>query len=360
MNRIKVYFGYNKTLEPKDKYTYVVGLVALLFISVYTILYILFIDSILVISISSFCVLEYILVFFLLKSKKYYQAKIIILFALITQVSVLAFFLFPQQAKLNYFYFLVTPITFLIYDANERKGRLAIISYNLIALLLLGMSEKLILNNTLIYMSEKSLHHYSTFSALANMTSIFGAYYLYATDLSKTHKDLKTLANTDSLTNIYNRRVLFDRGTELFAACSGFNKSFSFLILDIDHFKKVNDMYGHPVGDSVLVQITDLIKSNIRRYDVFARYGGEEFAIVCKNADDKDFMGKARHLKKLIQDYKFKGENEEVIKITVSMGIVSFSDNNYTSFEAMVQHADKALYIAKQEGRNRVVMLPSD
>ena len=357
MRKIAAFFGYSRALPTKKRYAYVVGLVSLIFITIYFVFYLIFVRSALVLSVSAFCILEYIASFFILRARKYYFANNLFVIALLLQVSLLVFIVFPISANINYFYFLIAPISFLIFDMGVKWEKISIIFYNTLALMLLALSELLPLEVGLIQIPQTSLRYFSIFSAVANIISIFIVYRSYAADLSRTHRDLHILASTDSLTNIANRRVLFEKGNELFLACAGLHHCFSLILLDIDHFKNINDQYGHPAGDAVLVQVTDLIKAHIRRNDIFARYGGEEFALICRNADLDDSMTIANHIKKLIQKSRFQTPNNGTVSLTISMGVVSFN-SRHESFDAMVQQADKALYHAKQSGRNKVVSAP--
>ena len=125
--------------------------------------------------------------------------------------------------------------------------------------------------------------------------------------------------------------------------------------MDVDFFKNVNDKYGHPVGDKVLIQITDIISSSIRKYDIFSRYGGEEFAVMCKNTNINQIRIIASYLKDTIQKHKFKVAEDEYITLTVSIGISVFNEN-YTSFSNMIHLADNALYKAKKTGRNKDII----
>lgn len=160
------------------------------------------------------------------------------------------------------------------------------------------------------------------------------------------------LANTDALTNSFNRRRLFEIGEELFNIYKKHNHGFSLMILDIDHFKRINDTYGHPVGDEVLREVSNLIEKSIRREDLLCRYGGEEFAILFKNLE-----GSKRETIEAIKDrigkHSFVISDDIVIELTISAGVVSSSDE-ITDFDDLVKKADALLYMAKQSGRNRI------
>jgi two-component system, cell cycle response regulator len=158
-------------------------------------------------------------------------------------------------------------------------------------------------------------------------------------------------ASYDSLTNIYNRtklNVLFSRQIETARVNSD---TFAFIMLDIDYFKSVNDNYGHLVGDEVLIQMTNLIKMNIRDSDIFARWGGEEFVLLLPHVSLKKAEEIANYLRTKIEADKF----PEIDSITCSFGVAGYKDGD--NIDSIIKRADSALYDAKNTGRNRVCTL---
>jgi diguanylate cyclase (GGDEF)-like protein len=136
--------------------------------------------------------------------------------------------------------------------------------------------------------------------------------------------------------------------------------SFAIILLDIDHFKYVNDTYGHPAGDAVLTEAAQRIKSCIRPYDTLGRYGGEEFLIVLPTADGPGAVCVAERIREAFESEPFVTERDK-IAITVSLGVAASGGRNTFNAEALLQLADEALYRAKQMGRNRVELaIPPD
>ena len=154
-------------------------------------------------------------------------------------------------------------------------------------------------------------------------------------------------ANFDALTKVYNRNMFHNLMDRKISLAKRESKSFVFIILDIDYFKKVNDVYGHLVGDDILVSMAMLIKSHIRDSDIFARWGGEEFVLSFDVGTSKG-MEIADTLRRHIQEMKF----EAVEHITCSFGLTTFKADD--TLESLTQRADKALYEAKNSGRNKV------
>jgi len=164
--------------------------------------------------------------------------------------------------------------------------------------------------------------------------------------------ELRELSITDSLTKVYNRRYFFESTKILLSISKRENNNLSFLMIDIDYFKNVNDTYGHQIGDYVLIQLSKKIKSMIRDSDIFARLGGEEFGLVLNNTSLDNAKISAEKIRIAIEKMNFKN-NDEIIDITVSIGCSTINDV-ITTVEDLYKEADKKLYLAKELGRNRV------
>lgn len=131
--------------------------------------------------------------------------------------------------------------------------------------------------------------------------------------------------------------------------------AFSLLLLDIDHFKEINDTYGHPVGDRILQRLSHILKQSVREADVVARYGGEEFAVILPEATEEVSYRTGERLRERIEEEEFKvGSFNKTISVTVSGGVSSYP-NDGESPQELIQKADEALYKAKQEGRNQII-----
>lgn len=161
-------------------------------------------------------------------------------------------------------------------------------------------------------------------------------------------------ATTDHLTKINNRRYFMDMGNKELYLCHSKEKVFSLLLLDIDHFKTINDTHGYQVGDKVLVQLTQLCAHTLRQSDIFGRIGGEEFGIVLPDANGDQAREMANRLRTVIMQTPFI-DSSTMIPVTVSIGIATFK--NHQHFESVIAEADSALYQAKTQGRNRVISL---
>ncbi|NOQ90727.1 MAG: diguanylate cyclase [Gammaproteobacteria bacterium] len=160
---------------------------------------------------------------------------------------------------------------------------------------------------------------------------------------------LSMMAYTDSLTHIYNRLHFTHFLEAEIDKIKRYGGKFSIIFFDIDHFKDVNDHFGHLVGDKVLEKVTEIVSRANRNPDIFARYGGEEFIILTPETDLNGAFIHAERLRKDIEKYKFK----PIGHITSSFGVAEFNSET-DSVDKILERADKALYRAKEHGRNRV------
>lgn len=166
-------------------------------------------------------------------------------------------------------------------------------------------------------------------------------------------KNLYESATRDGLTHVYNKKYFLDTLHKEFAYCLRHKVALSLVIMDIDHFKRINDTYGHQAGDYVLSRMAARIAETVRAEDTFARYGGEEFVVLLREApEDKAFI-LAERLRRLIEatDFTYNGQQ---IKVTLSAGVATLGEGEYADADAFIVGADKHLYRAKQAGRNRV------
>lgn len=176
-----------------------------------------------------------------------------------------------------------------------------------------------------------------------------------ALDNARLHARTLNMATTDTLTGLYNRRLFDERLNVEMQRSQRFKLNYSLLILDIDHFKKINDTYGHLSGDAVLKQLADVLREHSRDVDTVARYGGEEFVIVTPESDGNSAKVVGERIRKAIASTAFILPDGREIDMTVSIGIACYP-GCADDIQNLIDRADKALYLAKQEGRNRVYL----
>ncbi len=163
---------------------------------------------------------------------------------------------------------------------------------------------------------------------------------------------LERLAVTDALTGLHNRRYLKDRLGEVLARAERHDKPVTAVMCDIDHFKHVNDTYGHPVGDDVIRRVADVLKGSLRKIDLVARYGGEEFVMLLDNTDADSAWHKADELRQAIAKEVF-DTDQGPFSITMSFGLAVYPKDERTK-DLLIDRADEALYYSKEHGRNQV------
>ncbi len=173
-------------------------------------------------------------------------------------------------------------------------------------------------------------------------------------ELKRSNELLLELSNTDHLTGLFNRRYMMEALEKEMQRSSRKGGSLSLIILDIDHFKQVNDRFGHLQGDVVLQKVALQLQKELRKYDCAARYGGEEFVAILPDSTLKDALLVAERIRHALQGIQFYAELEG-ITLTASLGVASFSSGQSMGVDSFIKLADDALYRAKTTGRNRVV-----
>ena len=183
---------------------------------------------------------------------------------------------------------------------------------------------------------------------LADGSVLWHGFLTDITNLKQVEDELRTLTVTDPLTGIYNRRYFLDQLRGELARHARSGHGLGLIMLDIDHFKRVNDSFGHDVGDLVLKELCRRLATRLRRTDTFCRLGGEEFVVICPEADREQTLHLAEDLRRRVEDSPF----PQAGPVTISLGVSSAQADD--DGESLLQRADHALYAAKESGRNRV------
>jgi diguanylate cyclase (GGDEF)-like protein len=169
---------------------------------------------------------------------------------------------------------------------------------------------------------------------------------------ARLHAELHELAIRDSLTGIFNRRHFFELSEKAFKHARRYNRPLSALIFDLDHYKDVNDHYGHLIGDQVLHDMAQRCLAVVRQHDIFGRYGGEEFAVLLPETDLQGALALGERLRDVIGSTPFETEDGDVV-VTISVGVARMKRST-ASLMQLLSEADKAQYRAKDKGRNTV------
>ena len=216
---------------------------------------------------------------------------------------------------------------------------------------------------TLVLSTTKAGHSFSkkeiqlfTSLAKASANALYNAFLYEHLDKEKTR--LEKLAITDYLTGIYNVRYFYNRLEEEFSRAERYGLPLSCIMVDIDHFKKINDTLGHRVGDIVLREFAQLVKRHTRKSDIFARYGGEEFIMLLPQTSRKGAMREAERVREAVSEHSFCAE-KTAVSITVSVGVASFPHKKIKNHDDLIHCADTAMFEAKKKGRNMVNVFPA-
>ncbi len=191
-------------------------------------------------------------------------------------------------------------------------------------------------------------HEAIRFSVTFFLVSAYSAIFLHI--VARQYSELQKMAITDKLTNLYNRTLLSDSLEQAIHQANRTNTPFTLIIMDVDHFKKINDELGHDIGDHVLVQLGAFLKDFLRDSDKLFRIGGEEFLILLYNTDEANSVGIAEKIRKGIENLSLLPDRT----VTVSIGVASL--NSVRDWKQWMKTCDMSLYEAKNSGRNRVVV----
>lgn len=246
----------------------------------------------------------------------------------------------------------------LLSDKETRAGRAWRLLFGgiVVILLVLGMRALAALTGYGEFAQPQNTivpHPVQIISFIAVMaTTLLGSIGFVLMVKERTDREIMQLAMTDSLTQVPNRRALMERAEQALARRSG--SPLALLMIDVDHFKLINDNHGHPAGDEVLRQVADRLSERLRGYDLLGRYGGEEFCVVAPDTDAEGSLVLAESLRTTIDSAPFVTENQE-ISVSISIGISICPVNVTRELKAVLAEADAALYTAKQTGRNKAV-----
>ncbi len=186
-----------------------------------------------------------------------------------------------------------------------------------------------------------------------DMVSVIGDHAATAIANAQMYERMEMLATTDGLTGMTNHRTFQERFDELVKASDRYGRQVTLVLCDIDHFKSINDTYGHPIGDVVLKRVAQILKASSRETDVVARYGGEEFAILMDETDGQGALQIAERVRQNIQAEVFRSD-QGPFQCTMSLGVATYPDDGKKK-ELVIVAADEALYHAKRSGRNRSI-----
>jgi diguanylate cyclase (GGDEF)-like protein len=323
--------------------------------SLYTLNYVFILNQPLVASINSIFTFAYLGSLFF--NYRYHRrfAKIWFFSILMLHLYLCTNLYVTKASGFHLYYFLVPTGAFLLFELSEKIEK---ISLSIIAAALFFYSENTINLTPLIELTDDLNHALYQSVVFIIMLEIIIVLTLFAKQIELNEQNLIKQASTDALTNLSNRRDYFTKGRDLVAQANVKKTPISVCLLDFDHFKQVNDRYGHFIGDLCLVEISKLVHTMCRSNDVFARIGGEEFALIFPHTTEKQAIELTNMMRIAIEQHNIDIDDQASFSCSASFGVASTeaSDGSFQQGElkSLLTLADKALYQAKAAGRNQV------
>jgi len=296
------------------------------------------------------------------KYKKNYFASLLYILTDTLTVATLVLTGQGNFTSAHHFFLLVSIVVVVFFNVKQWKTVVSLVALNGLLFIYSDIYGAQFISNEIYNMDSKTVLILSSFFKLSIFITAFLVIWLaiYTSyqkerlldkknlELKKTNKQLHQLSITDNLTKLFNRNKLDEILIAEANRLNRYSTAFGIILIDVDHFKSVNDIYGHQMGDTVLKELSNILKSHTRKVDTVGRWGGEEFLIVCSESELKGILILAEHLKEKIATYPFSlGEQK-----TASFGISIYKKDE--NIESMIKRADDALYKAKENGRNKV------
>jgi len=278
----------------------------------------------------------------------FYRAQLLIPIVKIGQITILSLFYFGSASGFHWLFVNVIVYAFTVFRADQRFTKYWIVASSVTLFLVCEF-----LNADVFYLPP-------LYQAIV-LTAVFFSICFYFSvvinlvigRLNAVNRHLRALAEKDELTGLPNRRKVLADAVNIFADSVLNRESCVFAIVDLDHFKKINDTFGHEAGDLVLAQVAVMMASVIRPQDEIGRYGGEEFIVIMRNTNLKKAEAVMERLRDAVENMLIETEQGIVIPVTISAGLASIV-SSVSRYEEILAQADKGLYAAKRNGRNRI------
>ena len=268
----------------------------------------------------------------------------------VVQVCLHASYLFPQETYFQLYFLVAIPLVFMLFDADQKHARYFYSALVLMLLLFIQLRDDIRVRPFNFTHADIELIRNANFFCSFLVLSVSA--FIYVRLMERNQHESREQAATDVLTGLDNRRRFYPLANHQLDLRKRDKSSISLMYIDIDHFKQVNDHYGHAAGDEALVRVAALIRQRCRKSDLVARLGGDEFVMLLSRTGLDSAKGLAEEL---IQSVAVGYRAEFNRDLSISIGLAAVIDED-DQIDATLQRADKALYRAKSEGRNRVVV----
>ncbi|REL36100.1 GGDEF domain-containing protein [Thalassotalea euphylliae] len=335
-----------------------IGIITTLVSGLYTFAYAFVLDNISVALINCVFTLAYVVTLVFNYFQAFRGGKIWFFVTLMLHLVACTNLYVTNATGFHLYFFLVPTGVFLLFELREKTEK---VTLSLIALVLYFYCENTLNPAPLIELSDSFNHILYQSVVLVIMLEVILVLTIFANEIEANELKLTKQATTDALTGLSNRHAFFEHGSSLFESTKHLNRPLTIILVDIDHFKRINDQHGHFVGDLCLTEVTQLMAAQKREQDMLARIGGEEFAIILPDTTLSEANNIAEQMRITISQHHIPLVGDQHLHCTVSFGIAS-RDTDASSLKEVLVHADKALYLAKELGRNRVQIFqsPSD
>ena len=338
------------SIASKSRMTNIISLFTIFISGFYTFNYIFILNEPIVAFLNACFTLAYCLTLAFTYFNEHKKAKLWFFSIVMLHLYVCTNIYVTNKTGFHLYYFLVPTGAFLLFELKEKFEK---ITLSVIAIALFFYCENTFNTSPIIELTDEINHLIYQSVFFFNMLEVIFVLTLFANQIETNELKLTKQATTDALTGIANRHYFFEQGNALLSNANHNDRPFSFILLDFDNFKRINDQYGHFIGDLCLIEITKTIQKHCRDQDIFSRIGGEEFVIALPDTTLQESNNIAETIRLAISKQQIPIEGQASITCTASFGITSRTNENELIKNLMMQ-ADKALYSAKNQGRNRV------
>ena len=279
---------------------------------------------------------------------RFTQAQLIMPLVKIGQIGLFSLMYFGTASHFHWLLLNVLAYTFVVFRADQRVAKYWIL---ITCALLFLICEFTNTKGVYLTVQDQRVVILSVFFAIAFYFTV--VIHLVMNRLKSVNQHLRVLAEKDELTGLANRRKVLADAVNIFADSVINRDQCVFAIVDLDHFKKINDTFGHEAGDLVLFEVSTLMASVIRSQDKIGRYGGEEFIVIMPNTTLRKAEYVMEHLRQSVEAMEIKTDKGIIVPVTISIGVASITPKT-SRYEEILAQADKGLYEAKHSGRNRI------